>query len=165
MVLDRRWTLLRANGGARALIAFLIDVPAWMPDPKAPINLADALVAPVPLRPLLANWSEVVRYFLTGVQVDAMEDGTDETIGLLRRLLDYPDVPDPMGYALAENAQRPVLPMHFIKCGVSIQLFTTIATLGTPQDVTAQEIRVENFFTVDTATADLFARWASALVL
>jgi hypothetical protein len=52
--------------------------------------------------------------------------------------------------------------MHFVKGGVSIQLFTTIATLGTPQDVTAQEIRVENFFPGDTATADLFVRWAAA---
>jgi hypothetical protein len=33
MVLDRRWTLLRANGGARALIAFLIPmgVPPALP--------------------------------------------------------------------------------------------------------------------------------------
>jgi transcriptional regulator with XRE-family HTH domain len=160
MVLDRRWNLLRANRGACALIAFLTGAKTWSPDPDAPINLADALVAPDALRRLLANWSEVVRYFLAGVQADAMEDGTEETAALLRRLLDYPDVPDPISDALNETAQRPVLPMHFIKGGISIQLFTTIATLGTPQDVTAQEIRVENFFPADTATADLFVRWA-----
>jgi transcriptional regulator with XRE-family HTH domain len=161
MVLDRRWNLLRANRGACALIAFLTGTKSWAPDPDAPINLADALVAPDALRPLLANWSEVVRYFLTGVQADAMEDGTEDTAALLRRLLDYPNVPDPVSYALSETAQRPVLPMHFVKGDVSIQLFTTIATLGTPQDVTTQEIRVENFFPVDIATAELFARWAA----
>ena len=31
-------------------------------------------------------------------------------------------------------------------------LFTTIATLGTPQDVTAQELRVESFFPMDDET-------------
>jgi hypothetical protein len=36
--------------------------------------------------------------------------------------------------------------MLFRKHDVSLQLFTTIATLGTPQDITAQELRVESFF-------------------
>jgi hypothetical protein len=55
------------------------------------------------------------------------------------------------------SASLPVLPMHFDKSGVSIRLFTTIATLGTPQNVTAQEMRVENFFPADSDTIGLFA--------
>jgi hypothetical protein len=39
-------------------------------------------------------------------------------------------------------------------------MFTTIATLGTPRDVTLQEIRIENFFPADPQTAGLFGRWA-----
>jgi transcriptional regulator with XRE-family HTH domain len=161
VVLDRRWNLLRANRGARALIAFLTDTPAWVPDPKAPINLADALVAPGGLRPLLVNWSEVVRYFLVGVQADATADGTEETATLLDRLLNYSGVSELVGYSLNESGQHPVLPMQFSKDGMNIQLFTTIATLGTPQDVTAQEIRVENFFPADTETSEIFVRWAA----
>ena len=40
----------------------------------------------------------------------------------------------------------PVLPMHFREDGTELQLFTTIATLGTPQDITVQELRIESFF-------------------
>jgi hypothetical protein len=32
-------------------------------------------------------------------------------------------------------------------------LFTTLATLGTPLDVTAQDIRIECFFPADAASA------------
>jgi hypothetical protein len=38
---------------------------------------------------------------------------------------------------------------------VSLQLFTTIATLGTPQDVTVQELRIESFFPMGADTETL----------
>ena len=55
----------------------------------------------------------------------------------------------------------PVLAMHFRKGDTSLRLFTTIATLGTPQDVMLQEIRIENFFPMDAATAMLLRGWAA----
>jgi hypothetical protein len=39
-------------------------------------------------------------------------------------------------------------------------VFTTIATLGTPQDVTLQEIRIECFFPSDAQSAEMFRLWA-----
>jgi hypothetical protein len=56
----------------------------------------------------------------------------------------------------------PVLPMHFEKDGVTLRLFTTIATLGTPQDITLQEPRIESFFPMDDATREVFRGWAAA---
>ena len=50
--------------------------------------------------------------------------------------------------------------MEFVKNGVPLRLFTTIATLGTPHDVTAQEIRIESFFPADEATEQVFRNWA-----
>ena len=55
----------------------------------------------------------------------------------------------------------PVLPMHFRKGATRLALFTTIATLGTPRDVTAQELRVESFFPMDDAAAEVLRGWAS----
>jgi hypothetical protein len=52
--------------------------------------------------------------------------------------------------------------MHFRKHDVSLRLFTTIATLGTPQDITLQELRIECFFPMDDATATLLRSWANA---
>lgn len=50
---------------------------------------------------------------------------------------------------------------HFAKGETSLRLFTTLATLGTPQDVTVQEIRIECFFPADDASADTLRRWAA----
>ena len=51
--------------------------------------------------------------------------------------------------------------MHFRKGETTLALFTTIATLGTPQDITAQELRVESFFPMDPETAKVLRAWAS----
>jgi transcriptional regulator with XRE-family HTH domain len=160
-VVDRRWNLLRANQGGRRFVGFLTDTAPAAPDPARPINLADALVAPDALRPLIVNWREVALYFLRGVQADAAADGTAETAALLQRLLAYPDVPKIGDLPAIEEAQGPVLAMHFLKGGTSLKLFTTLATLGTPQDITAQEIRIECFFPADPETAALFKEWAA----
>jgi hypothetical protein len=50
--------------------------------------------------------------------------------------------------------------MHFSKDNVSLKLFTTIATLGTPQDITLQEMRIESFFPMDRSTATTLRAWA-----
>jgi transcriptional regulator with XRE-family HTH domain len=158
-VVDRRWNLLRANVAACRFIGFLFDSPPIEIDPVRPINLADALVAPDVLRPLIKNWREVALYFIRGVRADALADGSSATTTLLKRLLTYPDVPSITESVLIESRQDPVLTMDIVKAGVPLRLFTTLATLGTPLEVAAEEIRIECFFPADVPTADLFRSW------
>jgi hypothetical protein len=156
VVVDRHWNLLEANQGARRLVEFLVGSLA----PGASVNLADALVAPNVLRPFLLNWAEVVRYFVRSVEADAAADGTAETAALLERLLSYDGVQQLLKVPAAPVGD-PVLEMTFRKDNVSLELFTTIATLGTPQDVTVQELRIESFFHMHDATASIFRHWAA----
>jgi transcriptional regulator with XRE-family HTH domain len=156
VAVDRHWNLLQANRGAVRLVEFLVGPLA----PDARINLADALVAPDVLRPYLVNWTDVARYFIRSVEADAAADATGETTALLDRLLRYQGV----RLALRQDAPRaaggPILPMHFRKGGITLMLFTTIATLGTPQDITLQELRIESFFPMDPRTAAILRGWA-----
>lgn len=156
VAVDRRWNLLRSNSGAVRLVEFLVGPLA----PGTAVNLADALVAPDVLRPFLVNWAEIVRYFIRSVEADAAADGTPETTALLERLLAYEGVRSAMRAPAPDSAIGPVLPMHFRKGDTSLQLFTTIATLGTPQDVTLQELRIECFFPMDDGTAATLRAWA-----
>jgi transcriptional regulator with XRE-family HTH domain len=156
VAVDRRWNLLRSNAGAMRLVEFLVGPLA----PDARVNLADALVAPDVLRPYLANWAEVVRYFIRSVEADAAADGTSETAALLERLVGYEGVRDAMRERAAGDGDGPVLPMHFQKGDLALRLFTTIATLGTPRDITLQELRVECFFPMDAETATVLRSWA-----
>jgi hypothetical protein len=156
VVVDRCWNLLQANKGAVRLVEFLVGpVPA-----DAQINLADALVGPDLLRPYLVNWAEVVRYFIRSVQADAAADGNAETAALLERLLAYNGVRPLLTTAGAGRSAGPVLAMHFRKSEVSLELFTTIATLGTPQDVTVQELRIESFFPMHEYAKSVLRAWA-----
>lgn len=158
-VVDRWWNLLRANRGAARLTEFLLGPPPADP-PSEPINLAVALMSSEGLRPFITNWEEVAHYFLLGVQADAQADGAPETLSLLNRLLGLPDV-----LALSEGpppaeTQVPILPIHFRQGETYLRLFTTIATLGTPRDITLQEVRIECFFPMDDATASILRSWA-----
>jgi transcriptional regulator with XRE-family HTH domain len=155
-VVDRRWNLLRANAGAARLTELLTGPAASAPPPGGPMNLAVALVSPDGLRPFIVNWEEVALHFVRGVQADAIADGTPETAELLARLLAFPGVPALSRVPPPDEAQPPVLGIQFRRGETSLRLFTTIATLGTPHDVTLQEIRVECFFPMDEATARVF---------
>ena len=162
LVVDRRWNVLRENHGSQRLTAFLAGAPKRPADPDSPVNLADALLAPDVLRPMVTNWPEVAGAFVRVVQADAQADGSVETATLLDRLLSYPDVPRPFDIASIEEPQEPVMTIEFVRDDLPLRLFTTIATLGTPQDVTAQEIRIESFFPSDDATERVFREWAAA---
>jgi transcriptional regulator with XRE-family HTH domain len=155
VAVDRHWNLLQSNSGAVRLIEFLVGPIA----PNTPINLADALVAPDVLRPHLVNWAEVIRYFVRSVETDAAADGAPETAALHERLLAYEGVRSAVNVPLTELAIAPVLPMHFRKGKTDLRLFTTIATLGIPQDITLQELRVECFFPMDDETASILRGW------
>jgi transcriptional regulator with XRE-family HTH domain len=157
VVVDRRWNLLKANQGAVRLVEFLVGPLA----PDAQFNLADALVGPDVFRPFLINWAEVVRYFIRSIEADAAADGTAETAALLERLLSYEGVRPLLKAPAVCPAADPVLPMNFRKNDVSLELFTTVATLGTPQDVTLQELRIESFFPMHDDSAAILRAWAT----
>jgi transcriptional regulator with XRE-family HTH domain len=161
-VVDRRWNLLRANAGAGKLVEFLTGPASADAEPAGQVNLAVALVSPTGLRPVIVNWQEVVLYFLRGVQADALADGTPETAELLHRLLAFPDVPALSQTLPSDDDRAPVLSIHFRRGDTSLRMFTTIATLGTPQDVTLQEVRIECFFPLDDATVQMFRTWSAA---
>jgi transcriptional regulator with XRE-family HTH domain len=157
-VVDRRWNLLRANRGAAALTEFLTG-PASAEPSATPVNLAIALMSADSLRPLIVNWAEVALHLLRGVQADAIADGTPETLALLTQLHALPDVPSLSEALPPEDGHPPVLPIHFRRGETSLRLFTTIATLGTPRDVTLEEIRIECFFPMDDATEAICRAW------
>ncbi len=157
VAVDRHWNLLAGNKGVARLVEFLVGPLA----PDARVNLADALVAPDVLRPYLVNWADVAAYFIRSVEADAAADGNAETAALLERLLAYEGVRAVAKAIRSDAAGGPVLPMHFRKGNVSLRLFTTIATLGTPRDITLQELRIECFFPMDGDTAAALRAWAA----
>jgi hypothetical protein len=76
-----------------------------------------------------------------------------ETLALRDEALAQPGVPDARRLPDPARAPLPFVPLAFAKDGLALSYFSTVTTLGTPQDALLQEIRVESFFPADDVTA------------
>jgi len=107
------------------------------------------LVNPLGLRPSIVNWDEVARHLLGRAERE-LAHFSDDTVGvdLLTEVRGYAGAP--LAHPPAPTGPADLLlPIHIRKGGLDVRLFSTIMTLGTPQDVTLQELRVETFFPAD----------------
>lgn len=71
---------------------------------------------------------------------------------LLEELLRHPEVPQRWMASGFSTAPSPMLPIEFQKGDVTMRYFSAVTTLGTPRDITLQELRVECFFPADAET-------------
>jgi len=99
-----------------------------------------------------ANWPETARGLLRRVYREALARVIDErTKALLAELSQYPGV-KPEWRAPSPGESMPMIPLTFVKDGVRLNYFSMITTVGTPQTVTAEELRLECMFPADDAT-------------
>ena len=154
VVMDRSWNLLRANDGARELFTRLL-VPQPVPEPA---NVLRLIVEPGPVRDRVVNWSAVVPALLERARREAVGGVLDaDTAALVDRLRHRPEVT-----ALLPDASiavpTPVLDLQFRLGGEQLSFFSVVSTIGTPIDITTQELRVEAFFPSDKRTGDAWRR-------
>jgi transcriptional regulator with XRE-family HTH domain len=162
VVIDRLWNLLDANEAAVAFTVFLNEGPPPPPLPGKQPNLLRSLLDPKGLRPKLANWEEVARYLVSTTYAEILADGGEpKALAFIEEVMAYPDVPASFRKLRFEERPQPVLTLDYIVGGKSLSVFTTIATLGTPQDVTLQEVRIECFFPADDRSDALFRSLAA----
>ena len=87
---------------------------------------------------------------------------TSESRKLLDALLAYPGVPARMRDVDLADTPRVCITVNLEKDGTKLDLFSTLTTLGTPLDVTAQELRIESYFPADEATGEWLQKSAAA---
>ena len=115
------------------------------------------------LRPYVTNWSAVAEALVARAHREAVGGVADPvTRRLLDEILAYPDVPRRLHRPDLVAPLFPVLPICFRKEGRSFDFFSTVTTLGTPQDVTLQEVRIECFFPANAETEERARRVAQS---
>jgi hypothetical protein len=96
------------------------------------------------MRPFVEDWEKVACGLLQRVRREAVGQVLDAKLQeLLKRLRQYPGVAE-LKAPLAP--QSPVLPITFRRGEELLSYFSLITTVGTPQCITAQELRVECMF-------------------
>jgi transcriptional regulator with XRE-family HTH domain len=149
VVMDRRWDILMANSAATVMFAWLLGAERS----TRPVNVLRLMFDPDGLRPFVANWEQVGEALVQRVHREAIGGVPDaSTAALLQELLALPGVPERWHAPDLTAAPLPVIPVEFRKERLAVSYFSMVTTVGTPQDVTAQEIRLESFFPADEAT-------------
>ena len=87
------------------------------------------------------------------------------TVAVLDEVLRYPGLPSKLRHIDLEASRLPVLPTHFRLGNIDLRMFSMMTTFGTPQDVTADDLRVESFFPADEASAGLLKMLAGTSAL
>jgi transcriptional regulator with XRE-family HTH domain len=153
LVLDRRWNVLKVNEGSARVQAAFLDAAAVAE--LGPPNAMRLMFHPRAFRPYIANWEATAASLIQWLHRDVVSGfGGAETRGLLEELLAYPDVPRQWRTLDLDASTAPFLPIEFRRGEVALRYFTTLTSLGTPHDITLQELRIESFFPADEATEE-----------
>jgi hypothetical protein len=148
IAVDRKWNVVMSNCGA-ALFAEGVapELLALAP------NVYRLSLHPDGLRPRILNFEEYATHMVARLRRDAAIDGDPELQALLAEVEEYPGIS-----SLAEpgvGRGGVVLPLRLGSEIGELAFITTIATFGTPFDVTASELAIESFFPANDVTAEL----------
>ena len=147
LVVDRWWNIVEANAG--------IDLFTEGVAPElltAPVNALRLTLHPDGLARRITNLPEVRASALTTLHRQITSTADPDLQDLYDELRAYPVVPghqEPGEHGPVEV----VVPMKLRHGDRELSLLTTIATFGTPLDVTVSELMIEQFFPADETTA------------
>ncbi|MEO1593569.1 MAG: helix-turn-helix transcriptional regulator [Cyanobacteria bacterium J06632_22] len=154
IVMDQYWNQIESNRAAQQVFALLMPVEALSEcvDDQGRLNLMKATLHPNGLRPVIRNWTDVATQLIHRIHREALAAGEQSiTQTLFDQLMNYPDVAD-CWQRDSERLHPPLLTVNFATEDYSFNFFTTITTLGTPYDITLQELRIESLFPADERT-------------
>ena len=144
IVTDRRWNVIRANRAAARLMTLLLGAERM----TRPLNHMRMFLAPDELRPFLENWPDVAAALMARARHEAMAAPLDSGLqSTWRELTGLPDVAAPQ-----LEVPGPLCGLRLRKGDLRIGLIGAVLTLGTPQDVTLQELRVEMFMPAEAGS-------------
>ena len=147
IVTDRRWDVIVANRAAIRLIGHLLG-PARM---TRPLNHMRLFLAAEELRPFVENSHNLAAALMVRARHEAMAAPLDRALqSTWRELTKLPGLKTPQ---LNESeAPGPLCEIRLCKGDFRVGLIGAVLTLGTPQDVILQELRVEMFIPADDAS-------------
>lgn len=163
LALDRDWNLVRANDAALATFSAFVDLDQAFArtNPSGAANVLRLMFHPEGLRPAIGDWARSGPILLDRIRREVAADPTWRLgPSLLEELTELADLGE-LRTPLLE-APDPVLTMTLERDDLRLELFSTVATFGTAQDVTVQELRIETFFPADAATRTALARIVAA---
>jgi len=152
VVVDARWNLVEANA---SVAMFTSRVPPELLAP--PANVLRASLHPEGMAQHILNLGEWRAHLLGRLRRQVTLTADPELAQLYEELRAYPcDQPEPEIEVPGPGDM--VIPLRFRHNGEELAFFSTVATFGTPLDITVAELVIESFFPADTRTAIIMRR-------
>jgi transcriptional regulator with XRE-family HTH domain len=151
VALTRHWDVVMANRPQAAALSALTGktVPAFaVLDPPRP-NLLRLLFSPA-LRSLLVNWEVVARIALGRAHREAIWSRDQELEDLAGELAEQ--LPAAAAASTLDDTGMAFIPVEMRSGDVTLRFLSSITTLGAPQDVSLQELRIEAYLPADDVT-------------
>ena len=151
LVMNRSWEVIMTNRATGRLFG-LLEL-----DPQAldqGFNGLRSFFHPEGLKRFIRNWPVAAGMTLARMQRDLALTLDPGLFALMEEVKTYPGVSALLAGGGGLPAGDPVVPLEIEHDGRVWSWFTTIATFGTPQDVTLQELKVEMFFPMDPETEE-----------
>lgn len=149
-VLTTGYRILMSNGGFVRLVQRFAGETAL----KKYDNVFSLLFAQDGLRPYVQEWPAVEYFLLARLWEEVLATQNGDLIDMYQELSQSRSRAASLD--LRMDTDLPVLSLTLVKKSLKAALFSTIATIGTPLDTAAQELRIELLFPADEATKRLF---------
>jgi transcriptional regulator with XRE-family HTH domain len=149
-VVNRWWELVDANAG---IALFTGDVSPELLEP--PVNVLRLSLHPDGMAPRIANLPEWRAHLLARLHRQAEATGDQRLFSLYSELEAYPG-------GQGDQAQPPLLtdvvvPLRYRTAQAELSFLSITAVIGTPMDVTVEELAIESFYPADPQTAKALA--------
>ncbi len=157
VLIDRYWNISSMNNATERFFSYFIDLEARerrLQVQHRRSNFLHFLFDPEGMRPFINDWARVWPELLARVRRETlghvMDSGTRE---LMDELFAYGTTRNERR-AVYEPLDLPIIPLSFVLNGELLHYFSFVATVGMPNSVSAQELRVDCIFPADERTEE-----------
>jgi len=153
-VLDRYWNIKMQNEAMSSLLEIFGDLDkVWHAiGDDGEKNIALLTVHPAGLRQFIGNWESIVGQFMRRLKKEANDSVDQKLVDQYQKLSTYVGVQEEK----FSDALVPMLPIEIDLNGFKLSLVSVISTVGTAQDITANELRIETLYPANEQTAKFF---------
>ena len=149
-VVNAGYNILMTNSGFDLMMNFFFGGDSV----NGENNVYRIIFAENGLRQYIQNWEVVEHFMLTRLWDEVISTQNSELIALYNDISKLRSGKQPL--EIQHDNNLPILSLSLEKDSATVSFFTTITTLGTPLDLTTQELRIEALFPADEETKQLF---------
>lgn len=156
MVLDRRWTIVRANATAQMLLSQV--------GTNEGENLIEALLDQARLPSVIENWRDVAQHLVHRLRAESAHLGgdawLDESAAQLATQIGAV-APAPGTGSGSGTGSEAVVPTRYRMGTGTLSFFSTLSQFSTAEDIALADWKIEHLFPADEATRQLLRDLAS----